>query len=127
MAAQRSGLTLLELLIVIVLLGVTFGLAVPRFLDEPREREDAVQRVIDAARRQAIANAAAVSLSFAADGHWLIESGEQDTRKQASGAIAWPYTFPVRLHISALGACTIEAPEGAPLRIDPVRCAMRSQ
>lgn len=115
------------MIVVLVLLGLAFTLAAPAFLLPRDEPEDAVQRVIDAARRAALHRAEAVTLSFEPDGRWVVEGGgERDSLRLLAGTLARPYSSPVRLRISPLGACVLDSARGPEpsLIIDPVRCRL---
>jgi prepilin-type N-terminal cleavage/methylation domain-containing protein len=124
--ARRPGVTLLELVVVLAIIGLGLTLAAPRFLSHPRKQENAIQRVIDGARREAVRRAGAILLSFEANGQWTVEATDADAENVSAGNVDWPYTGPMRLNISALGACTIDATDAAPLRVDPVRCALQA-
>ena len=79
-----------------------------------------MQRVIEMARRTAVRHAETVTLSFAPDGRWVMDGGGE------FGTLAQPPEAPMRLHISPLGACLLDAtrrPEPAH-SIDPVRCRL---
>jgi prepilin-type N-terminal cleavage/methylation domain-containing protein len=126
-ARPSPGLTLVEVLVVLVLLGLGFALAAPSFLSVPRARDDAAQRVIDVARRAAVQRAGAVRLSFAADGSWVVEGlSARDPAPLLSGRLASPHGQVLRLRISPLGACTLDSSPAVPrsLTIDPVRCRL---
>ncbi|MSR22509.1 MAG: hypothetical protein EXR92_03030 [Gemmatimonadetes bacterium] len=108
------------MLVVIVLLGLLSALVAPSFYPLRPAPDDAVQRVIDAARRAAVRRAQSLTLSFAPDGGWVVEGGGE------SGTLAQPPVSPMRVHISPLGVClldTARGPEPAPI-IDPVHCRL---
>jgi len=113
------------MLVVLVLLGLAVALTAPWFFSRERTPGSAVQDVIDAARRNAVQRAEAVTLSLQADGRWVIESRTGgDSHGRLPVSLAWLQASPVRLHISPLGACMLAAPEGRKpaIVIDPVRC-----
>ncbi len=126
-----AGLTLIEMLVVLVLLGLALGLVAPSLLSPRHEAEEnAVQRIIDAARRTAVRRAEAVTLAFQLDGRWVLEGGSTtDTLRLLAGSVAWPHAFAARLHISPLGACMLDAATDSEhsLIVDPVRCRLRGQ
>ena len=122
---SRCGFTLLEVLVVLLLLGLAFALVVPSFRSPRDKQDDAVQRLIDEARRLAVQRAGTVTLSVQADGGWTIESqGSADVLQLEEGRLELAETMPLRVHVSALGACTVQTVPGAErsITIDPVRC-----
>jgi hypothetical protein len=115
----------LELLVVLVLLSLTFLLVTPALFRSRNPAEDSVQRVVDAARRQAVKRAEEVSLVFEADGGWVIEAGRAPGHEALeAGRIEWPYAFPARIRISAIGACLLEGPNIPAARFNPLRCRL---
>ncbi|MBM4184965.1 MAG: prepilin-type N-terminal cleavage/methylation domain-containing protein [Gemmatimonadetes bacterium] len=123
----NRGLTLLELLVVLVLLGLAISLAAPSFLAPGGPPDDDVQRVIDVARRTAVRRAQAVTLAIESDGRWVIEgSSGLDSGRLLTGTVTWTQQSPVRLDISPLGACLLYARTSS-LTIDPVRCRLRGR
>ena len=122
--AWRRGFTLVEILVVLIILGVAFTLTIPSLVS-PRAPEDAMQRVVDLARRTAIRRAGGVRLSIEAGGAWSLESSSGLDPDLGTGTLLWPHAFPVTIHISALGACMLEAPAlQQVVAIDPVRCRL---
>ena len=125
---RNRGLTLLELLVVLVLLGLAVTLAAPAFLSSDRPPDDAVQRVIDSARRAAVQRAEAVTLAIEPDGRWVVEGvGGPDSLRLFTGTVAWVYGSALRLDISPLGACMLYSAAEPRLTIDPVRCRLRGR
>ena len=121
--SSRRGFTLLEVLVVLVLIGLASALVAPSLLSPQRQSDDAVAQLIDAARRAAVQRAGPVTLSFATDGRWVMLAEGAEPRR---GSIAWPHAEPARIHVSALGACTLDSPEDREpsLAIDAVRCRL---
>jgi prepilin-type N-terminal cleavage/methylation domain-containing protein len=124
-ARRPRGFTLLEILIVLLLLGLAFALVAPSFVSPRNKQDDAVQRLIDEARRLAVQRAGAVTLSIRADGAWTIESqGSLDMTQLKQGSIDRTAAVPMRVQVSALGACLLESmleTNGA-VTLDPVHC-----
>jgi prepilin-type N-terminal cleavage/methylation domain-containing protein len=122
-----AGLTLIEILAVLVLLGLVLGLAAPSFLSPRRKSDDTVQQVIETARRAAVQRAEAMTLSFEADGRWVVAGvGEGDSLRLLAGTVDWPYESTLRLRISPLGACMLDSAQGPEpaLTVDHVRCRL---
>jgi prepilin-type N-terminal cleavage/methylation domain-containing protein len=122
-----SGLTLLEMVVVLVLLGSLLALALPS-LSAPRAgSDDPLQRVLDTARRAAVRRAESLSLAVEPDGRWVVEApGRDDPEPVLSGRIEARRAAALRVLVSPLGACWLEggaAPDPAPF-LDPVRCRL---
>lgn len=117
----RTGLTLLELVVVLALLGLGAALVLPS-LDRPARavtRDD----VVRAARATAIARAQALTLRLATDGAWQLASPRdggvltQGKLSEAGDALA--------LDLSPVGGCTLRPPVPASLaRWDAARCGL---
>jgi prepilin-type N-terminal cleavage/methylation domain-containing protein len=122
----RGGFTLIEMLAVLMLLAVTLVLVSPAIPPRRPAAADAVQDLIDGARRAAVQRAETVTLSFTADGSWSVEAG-QDAIRVAEGRVDWQPALPLRLRISPLGACTLHvaARTDVILTLDPVHCRLR--
>jgi prepilin-type N-terminal cleavage/methylation domain-containing protein len=125
-ARRRRGFTLLEVTVVLVLLGIGFALAIPAFITPMRDPDDAVQTVVDAARRTAVRRAETLVLKIAANGEWSIEAS-RDGEPLRAGTVAWPQSIPLLLRISPLGGCLLEsAVMQASITIDPLRCRVKA-
>lgn len=126
--ARRRAVTLLELLVVLVLLGLSAALVLPslRLPDAARSLSSPLQR----ARAIAVRRGEAVRLEYAADGHWTVratadtaqavllagDGGLDDAASAAPSARG--------MLISAIGACFPDAADGSqPGGWDPARCA----
>ena len=125
----RRGFTLIEVVVVLVLVGLVFGLVTPRFLAPAPAREGGVHRVVEAARRAAIRRAGAVTLSLDAEGGWNVEAaGEPGSAPLLAGRLDSPPPSALRLHVSPLGSCMLVPSEDvAPRAIDPVRCRLTEE
>ncbi|MCC6316755.1 MAG: prepilin-type N-terminal cleavage/methylation domain-containing protein [Gemmatimonadaceae bacterium] len=117
-SALRRGVTLVELVLVLAVLGVGAALVLPTFIT-PRPAQATLASVAQQARARAIATAQPLTLRLAADGRWLLAASGGERQTMDSGAIAEP--GPVVLDVSPLGACTIRF--GRVLRWDAARCS----
>ncbi len=122
-ATWRQGFTLLEVLVVLILLGIGFALAVPAFITPRAGSNNEVQRVIDGARRVAVRRAEALTVWFDASGNWVVDTGRRDT-EPLTGNVEWEHSSAIRLRISPLGACVLDSVEPS-LSIDVVRCRLQ--
>ena len=125
----RRGLTLLELVVVLVLLGLALALSIPALVSPAGGAVDPLQAVVEGARRQAVRRAESLSLVVRPDGGWVLLAGERQAHETLlSGRLEGiPPTAVLRVRISPLGACWPEpdgAQDGAGGRaaFDPVRC-----
>src|SRR5262245_49899728 len=109
MRRSPSGFTLLEILIVLVIIGLALGLASRAFLPPRRAPLADAQAAVEAARRVAVRRAEAVILTFESDGRWTVEDGARRGRLLEGTFGKLPDVTPLVLHISPLGACTIES------------------
>ncbi|WP_309670445.1 prepilin-type N-terminal cleavage/methylation domain-containing protein [Gemmatimonas sp.] len=99
----RAGLTLLELLVVLVILAITTAL-VPLAWRSPRATgESALDGLTQTARRAAIRRGEELRLRVDADGAWVLAARE-GTDVLETGRIAAP-AAPVSLRVDALGTC----------------------
>ncbi|HUQ83233.1 MAG TPA: prepilin-type N-terminal cleavage/methylation domain-containing protein [Gemmatimonadaceae bacterium] len=110
----RRGVTLLELIVVVALLGLVLAIAAPSFIVPKPPDESDVARAIDTGRRAALLRGEPVTLSLARDGSWRVDGdASAGTASIASGSFDGP-TIPLRVHISALGTCIPESIDGSP-------------
>jgi prepilin-type N-terminal cleavage/methylation domain-containing protein len=104
-AQARRGVTLLELLVALVLLGGLVALVAPA-MGAPGPRTSDVMTVVRAARSTAIARAEPLVLTVAVSGEWTLRSlPPDDQRAVAEGRVATRPERGVRLQLSPLGAC----------------------
>lgn len=111
----RRGVTLLELIVVLALLGLVVAIAAPSFI-APSARDDSeLGHAVDVARRAALLRGEAVTLSLARDGSWRVDSDvSPNTSAIAVGSLRGP-TTPLRIRISPIGSCVAESVDGSPM------------
>ena len=147
----RSGVTLLELLVVLVLMAITASLVLPALSattlrtslddlpDETRDmsgdaratslmpRDAVVDPIVTEARRHAITRGEPLHLRMAGDGVWTlapIKSGAAVDGGRATLPLAW---LP-DVYVDAIGTCTLAAQAQAPsqaLSWDALACRWR--
>lgn len=99
----RLGLTLLELLVVLVILAITTAL-VPLSWPTPRAADgSALDGLTQTARREAIRRGEELRLRVDADGAWVL-AARDGTEILETGRIEAP-AAPVSLRVDALGTC----------------------
>jgi type IV fimbrial biogenesis protein FimU len=109
----RRGVTLLELIVVLALLGLVLAIAAPSFIVPNAGQQSELGRAIEAARRAALLRGEAVTLSLARDGSWHVVSDVSPNAPSiAVGTFRGP-TTPLRIHVSALGTCVPESADGS--------------
>ena len=120
----RRGVTLLELLVVLLLLGLAVALTLPR-LSVPRGPDDGdpLARTAAMGRALALRRAEALRLEVDADGRWRLLARDSVLHRGAiTGTI--PGVAPLRLGISPLGVCVPEPTDsGAAPAWDAGACA----
>jgi prepilin-type N-terminal cleavage/methylation domain-containing protein len=126
----RSGFTLVELLVVLVVMSLMVGLVAPAVIPRPAPDErGSLAPVIEFAREAAVRRSEIVHLRIDASGAWRVDG----TSSSADGPLATG-----RLEGYALGAATLVAsPIGTcafdarsarvaeTLRLDPLTCEIR--
>jgi prepilin-type N-terminal cleavage/methylation domain-containing protein len=116
------GVTLLELLIVLVLMTVAAALVLPAFGARPAPAQTAEARVIASARRTAIRRAEPLRLRLFADGAWSIRS-QRDGALVDSGRVAEALP-PSDVLVDALGSCIPVGQSTGLMTFDPLSCVM---
>jgi prepilin-type N-terminal cleavage/methylation domain-containing protein len=104
-----SGVTLLELLVVVLLLGLGAALTAPALLRaRPAPTGADAARVTAFARGAAVRRGETLALDLAADGRWTLRVAHGDSLPLAAGALDATRTttaMPRRLLVTPLGAC----------------------
>ena len=114
---SRRGLTLLELLIVLVIMGVGAGLVVfNRGVDRVASETDVITR----ARRTAVARAERLSLMVGADGEWELRTSRGDVLERGRNA-----GVSTELQIDQLGSCSAGVAR-ATSSINPLTCTWQA-
>jgi prepilin-type N-terminal cleavage/methylation domain-containing protein len=109
----RSGITLLELVIVIVILGLILALVAPSMMTPASKPESELGMVLETARRAAVVRAQPVTLSIDASGAWRVDADVNPSPTSiSSGTLGTPIGA-LRVHVSAMGTCVGEPSETA--------------
>lgn len=116
---RRAGLTLVEVVAVLVVMGLTAALVVPS-LAPPRPGQATLEHVIEASRATAIARSQLLSLRVDREGAWVL-AGTPGGAVVREGRLPHSPGRALALQFSPLGSCT---PDGPPLPAwDAARCA----
>lgn len=126
----RRGVTLLELLVVLVLMGISAAVVAPALNPPAESRANSSVALVERARRAATARGEPVRLQIAADGAWAIVSlreGIHIGRGHMNSADIGNADLVARdLRIDAMGSCTPSPTNGrwmgAAGRFDPLSC-----
>jgi prepilin-type N-terminal cleavage/methylation domain-containing protein len=106
----RHGMTLLELIVVIALLGLILAIAAPAFIVPGAPAESELTTVVATARRAAIVRGEPVTLALIDDGAWRIDGDASPTASPiASGKLA-ASVGAIRIRVSPMGTCVADAP-----------------
>ena len=120
----RHGMSLLELLVVLTLMGVAGALVAPVF--RPRspapERNDAA--IVAAARQAAVRRAEPLRLRMFATGTWLLVA-QRDGKVVDSGRVTGPPPSSDLL-LNPLGGC-VPAPQARARAFDPIACVFADE
>ncbi len=132
MYAQRrigrpeSGLTLIEILVVLILLGIAAGLIAPAFLPPHRNEESALATLIRRAQDIAATRGETVFLGIAASGDWRLDAGSTASAEALASGSLDGYDGPRGiLVVSALGTCGFDVRSNDAVRaipLDPLTC-----
>jgi len=109
---RRSGVTLLELLVVISLLGLVLAIAAPALIFPKEKQETEIAKVVGTARRAAILRGEPVTIAFNGSA-WRIESDAAPTAPPIGAGSFSRLVATFRLHVSPLGTCVVDA-DGKP-------------
>ena len=105
----RAGVTLLELIVVIALMGLVLAIAAPPFLTPAPDRKAELTSVLETARRAAILRAEPVTLSVDAAGAWRIDGDATPTAPPLGTGTLASKVAAFRVRVSPLGTCVSDA------------------
>ena len=126
---RRSGFTLIEMLVVLILMGLATALVVPVLLP-PSRHDSALNALLASAREVAARRGEVVSLHIDATGQWrMVAAANPLGGTFATGSVQPFLTTPVTLIVSPLGSCAFDlrsAAAAAAVPLDPLTCEIRS-
>jgi prepilin-type N-terminal cleavage/methylation domain-containing protein len=122
-----AGFTLLEMVVVLLLLAVLAGVAIPSMLSSPAATESELQVLIGSARRSAIRRGETVRLQVGRSGTWQVVAGRAARDAPLmTGRLPGPLPATLDLVISPLGTCTpgLDGAAEWPRDLDPWTCEL---
>src|SRR2546425_2410959 len=127
---RRSGFTLLELLVVLILMGLVAVLVVPALF--PRHHDQsALNALLGNAREVAARRGEVVYVHIDPTGQWRMEAGANPPQAAlATGRMEPFFAAAVTLMVSPLGSCGFDVPSAAAVgaeALDPLTCEMRAR
>ena len=102
--SARRGVTLLELLVVLVLLGLLTALTTPALLRSRPDDAPSDARVLASARSAAVRRGETLVLDVAPDGRWRLLVARADSAPLSDGTLA-SATMPRRILLTPAGLC----------------------
>ncbi|MEJ2184668.1 MAG: prepilin-type N-terminal cleavage/methylation domain-containing protein [Gemmatimonadota bacterium] len=122
--SKPSGVTLVELLVVLLVMGLTTALVVPSLIVPEPSREPPVNALLARVVDMAAAREQPLELQVHADGHWQVFA---DGAREALAEGTFPdrASQPFVLLVSSLGTCGPEPGASLPFDLDPLTCAVR--
>ncbi len=126
----RHGVTLLELLVVLILIALSAAIVLPALLPPATTHEMPGAAALAHARRSAIRRGESLRFELATDGVWAlasvrggnaVDSGRVALLRQGSDSVMALHIF-----INPLGSCLPVATDSALATFDPLACAWRT-
>jgi len=108
---SRRGVTLLELIVVLALLGLVFAIAAPAFIVPIPVRASDLGAALATARRAAILRGEPVTLAIDAAGAWRVDGDASPAALPIAAGTTAASTGRMRVRISPLGTCIPEPEE----------------
>jgi len=125
----RTGFTLIEMLVVLILMGLAAALVAPALIPPRRDGSD-LGALLENAREAAARRGEVVYLQIEPTGRWRMEGGANPLEGTlAAGRIEPFLTAPATLVVSPLGSCAFDVRSGAAAQVvalDQLTCEIRA-
>ena len=126
---RRSGFTLIEILVVLILMGLAAALVAPALLPHHHD-QSALSALLASAREVAARRGEVVYLHIDPTGQWRMEAGANPLAGTlATGSVPPFLAASVTLMVSPLGSCAFDVRSAAAagaVALDPLTCQIRS-
>lgn len=113
-ALSRAGVTLLELIVVIAMLGLLLAVAAPAFIVPTAHNRADLAAVLAAARRAAVLRGEPVTLSVDEAGAWVLTGDASPAAPAIATGSLETTSGRIRVRVSPLGSCVPEPAPGVP-------------
>jgi len=125
----RTGFTLIEMLVVLILMGLAAALVAPALIPPRRDASD-LGALLGTAREAAARRGEVVYLQIEPTGRWRMEGGANPLEGTlATGWIEPFLTVPATLVVSPLGSCAFDVRSAAAAQgvaLDRLTCEIRA-
>jgi prepilin-type N-terminal cleavage/methylation domain-containing protein len=129
MRRVRNGLTLVEMLVVLLLMSLSAFLVAPALFRPPKAAEPPLAPLLRTARETAVRRAEMVYLQITPGGEWRVQgAASREQGDLARGRLAGFTGPPLTLVFSPIGTCAFDARSARAARaltLDPLICELR--
>jgi prepilin-type N-terminal cleavage/methylation domain-containing protein len=108
--ARRRGVTLLELMVVLALMGLVLAIAAPAFITPRSNPSGGLPDVVATARRAAILRAEPVTLAIDSTGTWEIDGDATRNAPPIATGTLTGSGMALRVRVSPMGTCIPDGP-----------------
>ena len=105
---RRRGVTLLELIVVMALLGLVLAIAAPALIAPGEKREPELAAIMSAARRAALLRGQPVTLVVDRNA-WRVDADDPRASAPIASGSVESAVGAIRVHVSPLGTCVADA------------------
>jgi prepilin-type N-terminal cleavage/methylation domain-containing protein len=109
------GVTLLELIVVIALLGLILAIAAPAFIVPSASHDSELTTVLGTARRAAILRGEPVTLAIDSTGGWRLDGDATPAAPPIATGTLGSSVGRLRIRVSPIGTCVADPAGGAPV------------
>ena len=126
---MRSGFTLVEMVVVLLLISLSAVLVAPALFRQPKAAEPPLAPLLRTTRETAVRRAEVVYLHIATGGEWRVQGAASPEQEAlATGRLAGFGGPPLTLVFSPIGTCAFDARSAGIARtliLEPLTCELR--